>query len=49
MVKVDGKRIERGKDYKAGYEQTPTGIDLVIWIEMQSTEPARFAISLAGD
>jgi hypothetical protein len=49
VVKVNGERIERGKDYRAGYEETASGIDLVIWIEMKSTEQARFSISPAGD
>jgi hypothetical protein len=49
VVKVNGERIERGKDYKVGYEETASGIDLVIWVEMKSTEQARFAISPAGD
>jgi hypothetical protein len=48
-VKVNGKRIERGKDYKAGYEETPTGIDLVLWVRMKSTETTRFSIAPAGD
>jgi hypothetical protein len=43
-VKVNGKRLERGKDYKMGHEETATGIDLVIWIEMKSTEETQFKI-----
>jgi len=49
VVKVNGKRIERGKDYKAGYEETPTGIDLVLWVKMMSTEPVHFALAPAGE
>ncbi|MHC4456861.1 MAG: hypothetical protein ACYS0I_07170 [Planctomycetota bacterium] len=45
VVKVDGKRVEHGKDYKAGYEETHTGIDLILWFKMKSTKALRFVIS----
>jgi hypothetical protein len=49
VVKVDGKRIEHGKDYKAGYEETATGFDLVLWLDMKSTETVRFSLTPAVD
>jgi hypothetical protein len=44
VLKVDGKTIEQGKDFRVGYEQTPTGIDLVIWLQMKMNKNTRFAI-----
>ncbi|MHC4132489.1 MAG: hypothetical protein ACYSR3_10925 [Planctomycetota bacterium] len=44
-LKVDGKTIEQGKDCRVGYEQTPTGKDLVIWLKMKTNKTVTFAIA----
>ena len=31
---LDGKSLTKGTDYRFGYEQTATGKDLVIWLNM---------------
>jgi hypothetical protein len=43
-LKVDGERIEPGKDFRVGYEQTPTGKDLIIWLKMYATKPTQFTL-----
>jgi len=44
-LKVDGKTIEPGKDCRIGYEKTPTGKDLVIWLRMESDKNVAFSIA----
>jgi hypothetical protein len=45
VLKVGGKTIKRGKNFRVGYEQTPTGKDLVIWLKMKSNKNSTFAIT----
>lgn len=44
VVKVDGKQLERGEDYRVGYEETHTGIDIILWVKIKSTEEVRFSL-----
>jgi hypothetical protein len=44
-LKVDGEPVERGKDFRVGYEETHTGKDLVIWLKMKTSETVEFSIS----
>ena len=44
-LKVDGKTIEQGKALRVGYEQTPTGKDLIVWLKMESDETLEFSLS----
>ena len=44
-LKVDGKLIKVGKDFRIGYEETPTGTDLVLWLRMSSTKPTQFTLT----
>jgi hypothetical protein len=45
VLKVDGKTMEQGKNFRVGYEQTPTGRDLVIWLKMKTNKNTTFAIT----
>jgi hypothetical protein len=45
VLKVDGKTIEQGKNFRVGYEQTTTGRDLVIWLKMKTNKNTTFAIT----
>jgi hypothetical protein len=47
-LKVDGKRLKQGLHLRLGYEQTPTGKDLVIWLKMKSDKAVRFSLSPAN-
>jgi hypothetical protein len=42
---VDGKVIEHGKDFRIGYEDTPTGTDLILWLRMLSSTPTQFTLT----
>ncbi|MHC5074597.1 MAG: hypothetical protein ACYTFE_07210 [Planctomycetota bacterium] len=44
-LKVDGKSMEAGKDFRFGYEKTHTGSDLILWLIMKSDKPLSLAIS----
>ncbi len=44
-VKVNGKALEEGADYRMGYEQTTTGKDLIMWLPLQSNENLEISIS----
>jgi len=44
-VKVDGKTMKEGKDFRIGYEQTFTGVDLILWFKMKSDKTVKFSLS----
>lgn len=44
-VKVDGKTVEPGKDLRVGYEKTPSGTNLVLWLKMKSSKPVKFSLT----
>jgi hypothetical protein len=44
-LKVDGKKVKQGKDFRIGYEETHTGSDLVLWVKMKSDKTVRFSLS----
>jgi hypothetical protein len=44
-LEVDGKIFEHGKDFRVGYEETPSGHNLVLWLKMSSSEPTKFKIT----
>lgn len=44
-LKVDGKTVNQGKYFRVGYEETHTGTDLVLWLNMKSDETVKFSIS----
>jgi len=48
-LKMNGKHVEPGKDFRIGFEETPTGHDLVLWLRMSSTEPVEFALTPVSD
>ena len=48
-LEVNRQPIERGKALRYGYVQTPTGADLVIWIELEETKHTDIRISPKDD
>jgi hypothetical protein len=36
VVKVDDKSLKQGEDFRIGYEETNTGIDLILWLKTES-------------
>lgn len=45
QLTVDDKPLEPGKDFRVGYEDTPTGKDLVIWLQMKTNETTNFSLA----
>jgi hypothetical protein len=46
-LKIDGKKIKRGKDLRLGHRHTLEGSDLVVWLKKESTKPIRISLSAA--
>ncbi len=44
-LKINGKLVEPGSDFRVGYEDTSTGSDLVLWIKMHVQEAVEFELS----
>ncbi|MGB5892642.1 MAG: hypothetical protein WBG58_00580 [Ignavibacteriaceae bacterium] len=44
-LKVDGQSVEVGKNFRVGYEETHTGIDLILWLKMKSDKAIKFSLS----
>lgn len=43
-LKIDGKPVAWGKDFRAGQEEHLEGTDLVVWIKVQKSEPMRIEV-----
>jgi hypothetical protein len=44
-LKVNGKPMEIGKDFRIGYEETHTGNDLILWLNMTSDGAIKCSLS----
>jgi hypothetical protein len=44
-LKVNGITVESGKDFYVGYEETPTGMDMIIWIKTNSQKAMNFEVT----
>jgi hypothetical protein len=43
-LRVDGKPVEVGKDFRIGHERTHTGTDLILWLKYKSQEDTQFEV-----
>jgi len=43
-VKVDGKKVEKGKNLRIGYEKTASGSDLILWLKLTSDKTLSFSL-----
>jgi hypothetical protein len=43
-LRINGKKIERGKNFCTGLHHTLEGTDLIVWIKTESTEPVRISL-----
>lgn len=43
-VKLGEKTIKPGKDFRVGYEPTPAGTSLVLWLRFESKEPVNISL-----
>jgi len=47
-LKIDGREIKRGKDFRFGHSRHLKGSDLVVWIKAESTRPIKVKFSPIG-
>jgi hypothetical protein len=44
-LKIDGKSLKRGKNFRYGPRQTPHGTDLIVWLKLESTKALEMELS----
>lgn len=44
-LEIDSKPVQRGDNFRVGYEDTATGTDLIIWLKMKSSDTVKFSLS----
>jgi len=44
-LKIDGKKINRGKDFRFGHNHTLEGSDLIVWVKTESTKTVQITLS----
>ena len=49
LLKINGREIKRGKDFRFGHRHTLEGCDLVVWIKTESTEPTQITLTPVTD
>jgi hypothetical protein len=48
-LKINGKKIKRGKNFRAGLRDTLESTDLIVWLRTESTEPVKISLSPVAD
>jgi hypothetical protein len=43
-LQIDGKTVERGKNFRYGHRHTLEGTDLIVWIKLESTREVEISI-----
>jgi hypothetical protein len=43
-LKLNGEDIEKGKDFRIGHERTEEGVNLIIWLKIESVEPVQITL-----
>jgi len=44
-LKIDRRKIRRGRNFRIGHRYTPAGCDLIVWIQKKSTRPMKVSLS----
>jgi len=44
-LKVNGRKINRGKDFRFGHRYNDEGSDLIVWLKTESTKPVKITLS----
>lgn len=45
LLRINSKPVQEGESFRVGYEDTPTGTDLVMWLKMKTSDTVHFSIS----
>jgi len=48
-LKINGRKIRRGKNFRIGHGYTLAGCDLIVWIQKESTTPIRILLLPSAD
>ena len=43
-LKINGKAVQEGRDFRVGHHERLEGTDLVVWIRLQATEPVELEL-----
>ena len=44
-LKIDGRAVERGKEFRFGHRRNPDSNDLIVWIKKETMESTEITIS----
>jgi len=44
-LKINGKKVPRGKDFRIGHRRSPVSSNLIVWIRYESTKPVAISLS----
>jgi hypothetical protein len=44
-LKINGKKVKRGENYRFGHNHSLEGSDLIVWIKKEATEPVAISLS----
>jgi hypothetical protein len=44
QLAIDDEPVVLGKNFRVGYEETASGVDLVMWLRFESTEPVNVSL-----
>jgi hypothetical protein len=45
ILKVDGKAVKRGKEFRFGHRRNPDSIDMIVWVRLTSTSPVDIVLA----
>jgi hypothetical protein len=48
-LKIDGEKVERGKDFRFGHRRGVKGDDLIVWMRKESTKPVKITLKPVQD
>jgi hypothetical protein len=43
-IQLNGEQVEQSKDFRFGHERTEKGINLIIWLKVESFEPVQISL-----
>jgi hypothetical protein len=46
-LKIDGRKIKRGRNFRFGHRQNLEGTDLIVWLKTKSTQTVEIVLSHA--
>lgn len=44
-LKIDGRSVERGKEFRFGHRRNPDSIDLIVWIKKETMDTIEITLS----